>query len=84
MASGFSGGWSAQRMLVIALAGGLLFRLWLSAVFPFTGDEAYFVDWGRHPDWGFYDHPPMVGWWLAARTPLSLRKKERAAPKLKI
>ena len=34
---------------------------------PVTGDEAYFVDWGRHPDWGFYDHPPMVGWWLAAQ-----------------
>ena len=30
-----------------------------------TGDEAYFLSWGRHPDWGFYDHPPMVGWWLA-------------------
>jgi len=34
---------------------------------PITGDEAYFVDWGRHSDWGFYDHPPMVGWWLAAQ-----------------
>jgi len=34
---------------------------------PITGDEAYFVDWGRHPDWGYYDHPPMVGWWLAAQ-----------------
>ena len=30
-----------------------------------TGDEAYFVLWGRHPDLGFYDHPPMVGWLLA-------------------
>jgi 4-amino-4-deoxy-L-arabinose transferase-like glycosyltransferase len=37
---------------------------------PVTGDEAYFVDWGRYPraaDWGFYDHPPMIGWWLAAQ-----------------
>ena len=30
-----------------------------------TSDEAYFVQWGRYPDWGFYDHPPMIGWWLA-------------------
>ncbi|MFN4149279.1 MAG: ArnT family glycosyltransferase, partial [Rhodocyclaceae bacterium] len=30
-----------------------------------TGDEAYFYWWGRQPDWGFYDHPPMIGWWLA-------------------
>lgn len=62
---------SAQRMLVIALAGGLLFRLWLSAVFPFTGDEAYFWIWGVKPDLGYYDHPPMVGWILALTHRLS-------------
>ena len=33
---------------------------------PITGDEAYFIWWGWKPDWGFYDHPPMIGWWLAA------------------
>ena len=37
-----------------------------AAGLPFTGDEASFTWWGRNPDWGFYDHPPMVGWWLAA------------------
>lgn len=31
-----------------------------------TGDEAYFIFWGEHPAGGFYDHPPMVGWWLTA------------------
>lgn len=52
---------------VLAVAGVLLlFRLWLAAVMPMTGDEAYFYYWGLIPDWGFYDHPPMVGWWLAA------------------
>ncbi len=43
----------------------LVFRLWLAAAMPVTGDEAYFIEWGRNPDWGFYDHPPMIGWWLA-------------------
>ncbi|MBL8474032.1 MAG: glycosyltransferase family 39 protein [Rhodocyclaceae bacterium] len=42
------------------------FRLWMAAVTPITGDEAYFIWWGKIPDWGFYDHPPMIGWWLAA------------------
>jgi hypothetical protein len=52
---------------VLAVAGVLLlFRLWLAAAMPMTGDEAYFYYWGLIPDWGFYDHPPMVGWWLAA------------------
>ena len=35
------------------------------ASLPMTGDEAYFVHWGIYPDFGFYDHPPMVGWLLA-------------------
>src|SRR5258706_5900012 len=49
----------------------LAFKLWLSAVFPFTGDEAYFVDWGVFPDYGYYDHPPMIGWLLALLLQLS-------------
>ena len=52
-------------MLVALSAATLLFRFWLAAVLPMTGDEAYFYEWGWQPDWGFYDHPPMVGWWLA-------------------
>ena len=43
----------------------LAFKLWLSAVFPVTGDEAYFIYWGAAPALGYYDHPPMVGWLLA-------------------
>lgn len=56
----------AQRLFFAALGLTLAFRFWLAAAFPVTGDEAYFVWWGRVPDWGFYDHPPMIGWWLAA------------------
>lgn len=49
----------------LALVATLAFRFWLGAVFPMTADEAYFVLWGRRPELGFYDHPPMVGWLLA-------------------
>lgn len=49
----------------------LLFRFWLAAAMPITGDEAYFAFWGWKPDWGFYDHPPMVGWWLTPLLALS-------------
>ncbi|MBK5914403.1 glycosyltransferase family 39 protein [Rhodocyclus purpureus] len=52
------------------LAGLFAFRLAFSALLPMTGDEAYFVLWGEHPAGGYYDHPPMVGWWLAALLPL--------------
>ena len=58
----------------LACAGVLalvLFRLWFSAALPMTGDEAYFVLWGEHPAGGYYDHPPMVGWWLAGLLAIS-------------
>lgn len=52
--------------LFIAAAGlTLAFRFWLAAALPITGDEAYFIWWGKVPDWGFYDHPPLIGWVLA-------------------
>ncbi len=53
------------RLFLLFAGLTLAFRLWLAAVFPITGDEAYFIWWGKVPDWGFYDHPPMIGWWLA-------------------
>lgn len=55
---------SPARLFAAALALTLAFRFWLAFVFPITGDEAYFIWWGKLPDWGFYDHPPMIGWWL--------------------
>src|SRR4030067_1651357 len=57
--------------LVLLVALILAFKLWLAAVFPFTGDEAYFALWGAEPDLGFYDHPPMIGWLLALLLRLS-------------
>lgn len=59
----------ARLLLLVALI--LAFKLWLAAVFPFTGDEAYFTYWGAEPDLGFYDHPPMIGWLLALLLRLS-------------
>ena len=55
----------------LALVATLLLRLWLSTALPVTADEAYFVLWGRNPDLGFYDHPPMIGWLLAPLVALS-------------
>ena len=62
---------SPRAWFFIALTATLAFRFWLSVAMPFTADEAYFVLWGRRPDIGFYDHPPMIGWWLAPLVALS-------------
>jgi 4-amino-4-deoxy-L-arabinose transferase-like glycosyltransferase len=61
-----TGAVSLRRCFWTALAVVLGFRLWFAWWLPFTGDEAYFLSWGRAPDFGFYDHPPMVGWMLSA------------------
>lgn len=50
---------------VVALAS-LGWRLWMAAAIPLTGDEALFYWWSRFLDYGYYDHPPMVAWWMAA------------------
>ena len=31
-----------------------------------TFDEAYYALWARWPQAGYYDHPPMVAWFIAA------------------
>lgn len=49
-----------QRTLVLTL----FIKLALAFFLPMSGDEAYFIIWARHLDFGYYDHPPMVGWIL--------------------
>ena len=56
---------SLARWLLVAGVLSLALRLWISLSFPITGDEAFFYWWGVYPDWGYYDHPPMVGWLIA-------------------
>ncbi len=53
-----------QWLLFTGLAS-LLLRFWTAATFPISGDEAFFYWWGVFPDWGYSDHPPMVGWLIA-------------------
>ena len=50
------------HIIGLSLVVKLVFAWWI----PITGDEAYFITWGNNLDYGYYDHTPMVGWWLAA------------------
>jgi hypothetical protein len=40
-------------------------RLAAAAFTPLTEDEAYYRLWSAYPAFGYYDHPPMVAWWIA-------------------
>ncbi len=53
------------QVYYLAVGITVLIRLLLAANVPLTGDEAYFYIWGKYPDYGYYDHPPMVGWLLS-------------------
>jgi hypothetical protein len=48
----------------------LLLHLALSTRYGYFRDELYFLDCGRHLDWGYVDHAPLVG--LMARLALAL------------
>ena len=50
------------RWLIAVGLASLALRLWIAFALPITGDEAFFYWWGVFKDWGYYDHPPMVGW----------------------
>ena len=39
-------------------------RLVLAACIPLTEDEAYYRLWAQAPAFGYYDHPPMIAWWI--------------------
>lgn len=51
----------------------------LAAPFDLSPDEAYYWDWSRRPDWGYYSKPPMVAWiiglstWLLGDTTFAVR-----------
>ena len=56
------------RRFLWLLAGVFVFRLVyvLTVVdFQIGGDEAYYWDWGRRPDWCYYSKPPLIGWLMA-------------------
>lgn len=56
---------NGQALFFKALITVFLIRLFLSAWLPMTGDEAYFIVWGKNLDYGYYDHTPFVGWLLS-------------------
>jgi 4-amino-4-deoxy-L-arabinose transferase-like glycosyltransferase len=52
------------RRIDLAAAGLLilltLFRFWYDAQHQLLQDEAYYWQWSRHLDWGYYDNTPLM------------------------
>ncbi len=56
-----------HRKALWLIAGAFLFRLVYALVYPvnLAGDEAYYWDWGRRPEFGYYSKPPVIAWLYA-------------------
>jgi len=50
------------------LAALTVLRLVTAARADLVPDESYYWLWAQHPAFGYYDHPPMVAWWIGAFT----------------
>ncbi|MEE3718740.1 glycosyltransferase family 39 protein [Tumidithrix elongata RA019] len=51
-----------HKWAIALLVWGLAFRT-MAASFLNTGyDEAYYYLYTLHPDWSYFDHPPLVAW----------------------
>ncbi|HEX4741182.1 MAG TPA: glycosyltransferase family 39 protein [Caulobacteraceae bacterium] len=66
-------------LLILFILLLLAIRLVLAGVIPLTEDEAYYRLWSQAPALGYFDHPPMIAWWIwlgrhiAGDTPLGVR-----------
>lgn len=49
---------------LLALAVVRLIVVWILPL-DLAGDEAYYWEWGRHLDWGYFSKPPGIGWLMA-------------------
>lgn len=48
-----------------------IFHLVYASFVGLAGDEAYYWQWSRQLDWGYYDHPPMAAYLIALGTHLA-------------
>ena len=54
--------------VLVAVAVLIGIRLVAAALIDLGADESYYLLWSRYPTWSYYDHPPMVAWWIAGGT----------------
>ncbi|WP_298822619.1 glycosyltransferase family 39 protein [uncultured Roseibium sp.] len=53
----------AGLVIIIALLTAM--KLFAASQAHFVEDEAYYRIWGLNPALSYFDHPPMIGWWIA-------------------
>ena len=69
MAGGPSGsgereGGGPPTPLILVILAMLAIRLIVASQIHLTEDEAYYRLWSMAPAFGYFDHPPMIAWWI--------------------
>jgi dolichol-phosphate mannosyltransferase len=65
---GASAGFRRAAIFIVALT--VVLRLLYAGAVELMPEETYYWNYARHLDIGYLDHPPMVGWLIAATTAL--------------
>ena len=52
------------KSLIGVVAVTLVLRLIAGGLTHLTEDEAYYRLWSFSPAFGYFDHPPMIAWWI--------------------
>jgi 4-amino-4-deoxy-L-arabinose transferase-like glycosyltransferase len=56
--------WAAGAVVVLLF----VVRVMVAATVELSEDESYYWLWSRHLSFGYYDHPPMVAYWIRLGT----------------
>ncbi|WP_044194686.1 ArnT family glycosyltransferase [Hyalangium minutum] len=56
----------SRNLCLVLLVLGAAVRLALALGTDTYFDEAYYWQWARHLAWGYFDHPPLIAWLIAA------------------
>jgi 4-amino-4-deoxy-L-arabinose transferase-like glycosyltransferase len=59
-----SGSGSPPASLIAVVGVTLALRLAVGGLTHLTEDEAYYRLWSFAPAFGYFDHPPMIAWWI--------------------
>ncbi|MCB1226173.1 MAG: glycosyltransferase family 39 protein [Verrucomicrobiales bacterium] len=59
------------RLLMLLVLCRAVYAVYFCQQLDLAGDEAYYWDWGRRPDWGYFSKPPMIGWLMGLVTMVS-------------
>lgn len=51
-----------HRIFILLLIAATALRLFFAVYLRLGDDEAYYWEWGQHPDLSYLDHPPLIGW----------------------